>query len=60
MFPLLARKMPEFRAAGKSGNKGPAAELSSPTPADHAGMDDFADYLRRCSQSWRSGWRLAS
>ena len=48
IFPLLARKMPEFQAAGRGGHKGPAAELLQQHRMIHAGMDDFAEYMRQC------------
>lgn len=44
LFPLLARKMPEFRA-GKGGGAG---ELVRQHRLIHAGMDGLEDYLRRC------------
>ena len=44
LFPLLARKMPEF----KSGSGKGAAELLRQHREIHAGMDVFEDYLRRC------------
>ncbi|KAL1880789.1 hypothetical protein VTK73DRAFT_5174 [Phialemonium thermophilum] len=43
-FPLLARKMPEFR----SGAGGRAGELVLQHRQIHAGMEAFEDYLRRC------------
>lgn len=42
LFPLLARKMPEFRA-GKN-----AAELLRQHQEIHRGMDEFEAYLRAC------------
>ncbi|KAF9877386.1 hypothetical protein CkaCkLH20_05086 [Colletotrichum karsti] len=40
VFPMLARKMPEFR--------GGRAELLQQHRQIHKGMDQFEDYLRRC------------
>ncbi|KAL2020382.1 hypothetical protein VTK56DRAFT_8511 [Thermocarpiscus australiensis] len=59
LYPLLARRMPEFRAAGagadksiksKGKSKGEEGncELLRQHRAIHAGMDEFAGYLRRC------------
>ena len=45
-FPLLAVKMPEFRA-GKGKSK-QAAELLQQHREIHAGMDVFEEYLRKC------------
>lgn len=42
LFPILARKMPEFRQ-GKD-----AAELLRQHEAIHEGMDVFEDYLNKC------------
>jgi len=42
IFPLLASKMPEFKA-GKN-----AAELLRQHQEIHAGMDQFEEYLRKC------------
>ncbi len=44
IFPLLATKMPEFKA-GKN-----AAELLRQHQAIHAGMDLFEEYLRKCRE----------
>ncbi|EON99132.1 hypothetical protein UCRPA7_5362 [Phaeoacremonium minimum UCRPA7] len=44
LFPLLARKMPEFKSGPGKG----AAELLRQHREIHAGMDVFEDYLRRC------------
>jgi len=43
-FPLLAKKMPEFRSGKGNG----AAELLRQHKQIHAGMDVFEDYLRKC------------
>jgi hemerythrin-like domain-containing protein len=40
LFPLLARKMPEFRAG--------RAELLQQHRQIHAGMDVFEEYLKKC------------
>ncbi|KAI0480904.1 hypothetical protein GGR56DRAFT_628082 [Xylariaceae sp. FL0804] len=51
IFPVLARRMPEFRAGGGSGSNkggGGAAELLRQHREIHKGMDDMAAYLRRC------------
>ena len=59
LYPLLGRKMPEFRAtsppAGLTGGKGKGkkkkqeeCELLRQHQAIHEGMDEMADYLRRC------------
>lgn len=45
IFPVLARKMPEFQASGK-GKK--AAELLQQHKDIHHGMDEMEGYLRRC------------
>ncbi|KAH8879829.1 hypothetical protein GQ53DRAFT_671189 [Thozetella sp. PMI_491] len=47
IFPLLGRKMPEFRSGGKGGG-GPAGELVRQHRQIHAGMDMFEEYLRKC------------
>ncbi|KAF3770291.1 hypothetical protein M406DRAFT_320309 [Cryphonectria parasitica EP155] len=46
VFPVLARKMPEFQAGGRGGRK--AAELLQQHKEIHKGMDGMEDYLRRC------------
>lgn len=46
LFPVLARKMPEFRSNGSGSKK--AAELLRQHKDIHAGMDGFGDYLRGC------------
>lgn len=43
-FPLLAKKMPEFRSGKGNG----ASELLQQHKQIHAGMDVFEDYLRKC------------
>lgn len=43
-FPLLAKKMPEFRPGKGNG----AAELLQQHKQIHAGMDVFEEYLRKC------------
>ncbi|KAL2160474.1 hypothetical protein VTH06DRAFT_1162 [Thermothelomyces fergusii] len=57
LYPLLGRKMPEFRAtappvgAGKGGGKRKKredCELLRQHQIIHDGMDEMADYLRRC------------
>ncbi|KAK4043303.1 hypothetical protein C8A01DRAFT_43792 [Parachaetomium inaequale] len=57
LYPLLGRKMPEFRAtslpAGLGKGKGKKkkqeeCELLRQHQAIHEGMDEMADYLRRC------------
>jgi hemerythrin-like domain-containing protein len=52
-FPLLARKMPEFRkvSASPSGEQGGderAAHLLRQHELIHAGMDQFEEYLQKC------------
>lgn len=44
LFPLLARKMPEFR----TGRGGGAGELVRQHRLIHAGMESFDEYLRQC------------
>lgn len=48
IFPMLARKMPEFQAGGKGGKK--AAELLQQHKDIHRGMDVMEDYLRKCKK----------
>lgn len=58
LYPLLGRKMPEFRATappgvgkGKGGGgkkRQEGCELLRQHRAIHDGMDEMADYLRRC------------
>src|SRR5690606_20661895 len=64
LYPLLGRKMPEFRAAssaggggsssagkagaGKRRKKGEDCELLRQHRVIHEGMDEMAEYLRRC------------
>lgn len=55
IFPVLARKMPEFQAgsskAGKGAKGGPnkkAAELLQQHKEIHRGMDEMEAYLRAC------------
>lgn len=47
IFPVLARKMPEFQSGGKGGGK-KAAELLQQHKEIHRGMDVMEDYLRSC------------
>lgn len=44
IFPVLARKMPEFRSGKGNG----AAELLQQHRQIHKGMDVLEDYLRKC------------
>ena len=46
IFPILARKMPEFRTGPGAGAG--AGELVRQHRLIHDGMDIFEDYLRRC------------
>ncbi|KAI2609198.1 hypothetical protein GGR54DRAFT_618819 [Hypoxylon sp. NC1633] len=46
VFPVLARRMPEFRADGKGGKN--AAELLRQHREIHHGMEGFQKYLRAC------------
>ncbi|ROW17483.1 hypothetical protein VPNG_00659 [Cytospora leucostoma] len=50
VFPVLARRMPEFQGGGKGKGKGKqrAAELLRQHGEIHKGMDAMEDYLRRC------------
>lgn len=44
VFPVLAKKMPEFR----NGRGGGAAELLRQHRQIHAGLDGFEEYLTKC------------
>ncbi|EXF82335.1 hypothetical protein CFIO01_01794 [Colletotrichum fioriniae PJ7] len=46
VFPMLARRMPEFRTGGRGGGGG--AELLRQHKQIHDGMDKFEAYLRAC------------
>lgn len=48
LYPILARKMPEFRAATSKRDKDGDCELLRQHKAIHAGMDVFEAYLRAC------------
>src|SRR5690554_4400865 len=49
VFPVLARRMPEFQAGG--GKKGGgAAELLRQHKEIHEGMEGFEKYLRECER----------
>lgn len=48
IFPVLARKMPEFQAGGGSGKNRRAAELLRQHEEIHKGMDLTEAYLRAC------------
>lgn len=48
IFPVLAKKMPEFQTGGK-GKK--AAELLQQHKEIHKGMDVMEEYLRKCRNS---------
>lgn len=49
IFPVLARKMPEFQAAsGKGKGAQKAAELLQQHKEIHRGMDGMEEYLRKC------------
>ena len=47
VFPVLAKKMPEFRSGSGKGHNG-AAELLRQHKEIHKGLDKLQDYLRRC------------
>ncbi|XXH04345.1 hypothetical protein Hte_010759 [Hypoxylon texense] len=49
IFPVLARRMPEFRNDGKGG-KGGAAELLRQHREIHDGMEGMRKYLRSCRE----------
>lgn len=48
VFPMLAKKMPEFRSSAGKGKGGGAAELLRQHKEIHKGLDKLQDYLRRC------------
>lgn len=48
IFPVLARKMPEFQSGGKGGKK--AAELLQQHKEIHLGMDSMQEYLSGCRE----------
>lgn len=48
IFPVLARKMPEFQTGGKGGKK--AAELLQQHKEIHVGMDSMQEYLGGCRE----------
>lgn len=51
IFPVLARKMPEFQSGGGSGKGGKkAAELLQQHKEIHVGMDLLEEYLRGCRE----------
>lgn len=47
IFPVLAKKMPEFQNSSRSNNK-KAAELLQQHKEIHRGMDVTEEYLRQC------------
>ncbi|KAL4923696.1 hemerythrin domain-containing protein [Aspergillus undulatus] len=47
IFPVLAKKMPEFQAGKGKGKR--AAELLRQHREIHAGLDGFKEYLEKCS-----------
>lgn len=48
IFPVLARRMPEFQSSGGKGNGKRAAELLQQHRDIHKGMDVMESYLRQC------------
>ncbi|KAI1456674.1 hypothetical protein F4805DRAFT_216254 [Annulohypoxylon moriforme] len=51
IFPILARRMPEFRTDGKGGKN--AAELLQQHREIHEGMEGMQEYLRACRDGER-------
>ncbi|KAK4465706.1 hypothetical protein QBC42DRAFT_336107 [Cladorrhinum samala] len=51
LYPLLARKMPQFKQGKKGkGKKEEECELLRQHQLIHEGMDEFEDYIRRCKK----------
>lgn len=50
LYPLLARKMPQFKQGKKEKGKKEDCELLRQHELIHEGMDEFEEYIRRCKR----------